>query len=192
MDAVRIVAIGGSLRRRSKSRAALGFGIRAAERAGAKVTLVDVRQAALPLFNPEDRAGHGQAQVKEFIEAIRAADGLMWVAPAYHGAVSGSFKNVIDYLDLLATDKRAFLAGRVVGVVSVGAGTLAAVHALGQMTQIAHALRAVVCPLAVAIGCSEKKFSEEGGCTDTATLQQLSALGAQLVEMARRLRSVHR
>lgn len=50
-----IVGLGGSLRAASHSRAALEVALAGAEEAGAETRLLDLRELALPMFDPEDR-----------------------------------------------------------------------------------------------------------------------------------------
>ena len=54
--ALKIVGLGGSLARVSRSRAALQVALAGAEGAGAETTLLDLRALALPMYDPDDEA----------------------------------------------------------------------------------------------------------------------------------------
>ncbi|MFY9208106.1 MAG: NAD(P)H-dependent oxidoreductase, partial [Candidatus Nanopelagicales bacterium] len=116
MTQIRIVAIGGSTREESSTELALRIAGRAAERAGAHVTYVTGPDLILPMYdiNDPDR----QPVVKDFIESVRQADGLILASPGYHGGMSGLFKNAMDYLEDLREDERPYLHNRAVGCIS--------------------------------------------------------------------------
>ena len=100
--AVRIVGLGGSLRKHSRSRAALAVALDGAAAAGADIELLDLRVLELPMFNPELEAT-APAIVRTLLETCYEADGMLWSSAMYNGAVSGSFKNAIDWLHMLGS-----------------------------------------------------------------------------------------
>ena len=51
---MKIVGLGGSLARVSRSRAALQLALEGAAGAGAETTLLDLRELALPMYDPDD------------------------------------------------------------------------------------------------------------------------------------------
>jgi FMN reductase len=98
-ERIRVVGLGGSLAPASKSLAALRIALDAAE-AGADVELFDIRALDLPLFRPG--MGEAPAAARRWAEAACEASGLLWRSPLYHGTISGSFKNALDWLHILA------------------------------------------------------------------------------------------
>jgi len=56
------------------------------------------------------------------------------------------------FLELTAEDDPPYLGGRLVGLVATSSGPIAAVHAIGAMEQIVHALRGYVVPATAPIG----------------------------------------
>src|SRR5512133_3869784 len=86
--ALRIIGVGGSLASASKSRAALQQALEGASAAGAETRLLDLRELALPMYNPDDDEPNEAAA--ELIETCYAADGLLWSSPLYQGTISGA------------------------------------------------------------------------------------------------------
>jgi NAD(P)H-dependent FMN reductase len=82
-EALIVVGLGGSLAESSKSRAALQVALEGATDAGAKTQLLDLRRLDLPLYNPEDDEPTETAAA--LIEAVYAANGLLWSSPLYRG-----------------------------------------------------------------------------------------------------------
>lgn len=185
---VRILGLGGSLREDSLSLVGLRAALAAAERAGAETRLLAIRELPLPFFRadfdaPADYGPEAAARIARLLADARWADGLLWASPAYHGAVSGAFKNALDFFQYLGRDEPSFLYGKVVGVLAAGLGTIGAVNVVAQLTQIAHALRAQVVPLAVPITFAGQHFDDRR-VADAATAQRLAALGAEIVAQA--------
>ena len=115
-----IVGLGGSLRAASHSRAALEVALAGAEEAGAETKLLDLRELALPMFDPEHESPAGPAA--ELVETCYAADGMLWSSPLYQGTVSGAFKNSLDWLHILGSREPPYLHDKVVGLISAAGG----------------------------------------------------------------------
>jgi hypothetical protein len=93
---VRIVGLGGSLARASRSRAALKAALAGVAEEGAETELLDLRELALPMYDPDQPGATEPAS--RLIESCHAADGLLWSSPLYQGTISGAFKNALDWL----------------------------------------------------------------------------------------------
>ena len=181
---IRIVGIGGSLSKNSTSLAALKLALQGAAEAGADVELIDVGTLNLPFYSPE---GEVPEAARRLAEAVYQADGLLWASPLYHGTISGSFKNTIDWLQLLGDREPAYLTDKVVGLISTAGGTHG-VQAVNTMQAIVHALRGISVSRFVPIPRAWQVFGEAGAIKDAQFAAQLKLLGAEVVELARRVR----
>ncbi|MER7503067.1 FMN reductase [Nonomuraea pusilla] len=107
-----------------------------------EVRVVELRELAVDVANAFV-TGFPNTRLREVIEAVTAADGLIAVTPIFSGSYSGLFKSFFDVIDNTA------LAGKPVLVAATG-GTarhsLALEHALRPLFSY---LRAVVVPTAV-------------------------------------------
>ena len=107
-----VIGLGGSLRAASTSRAALQVALDGAAAAGAATRLLWVRNLDLPLYTAEHSIPRS---ARELADTVYSCDAMIWSSPTYHGSISGSFKNVLDWLILLAERDpgaaAAFLAG---------------------------------------------------------------------------------
>ncbi len=63
----------------------------------------------------------------------------------YHGSVSGSFKNALDWLELLADRDPPYFTNKVVGLIST-AGGIQGLQAVNTMEFCVRALRGWRCP----------------------------------------------
>ena len=135
-----IVGIGGSTRSGSTSERALCFALKAAEAAGARTVMFGgAFLGRLPIYAPE--MAERSTEQREFIEAVRAADGIIVSTPGYHGGVSGMVKNALDLLEDLREDKRAYLESRAVGCIVTAFGWQTCGTTLSALRSIVHALR---------------------------------------------------
>src|SRR5580658_5888178 len=181
MRSVRVAGLGGSLREMSTSRTALQVALEGAAASGADVELIWVRDLGLPLYTGEHApppAAHRLA------ETLYQADALIWSSPTYHGSVSGSFKNALDWLILLAENDPPYLSGKPVGLVTT-AGGVQGLQAVNTMDFIARSLRGWSVPLVMPVPQSWRTFDPEGRLVDQAIADQLRALGAEVVRAAR-------
>ncbi len=180
----RIVALGGSLDGGQSTRHALNHVLNAAEAAGAHTELLDIATLQLPIYV------HGQTppeSVQRLVSAVRAADGLVWGSPLYHGSVSGAFKNAIDWLELLNRDDPPYLTDKVVALVCA-AGGVQGLQAINAMEQIVRALRGITLPLVTPIERAHQAFDAAGAANDVKLAEQLLRQGQELVRIAAKLR----
>ena len=126
---MRVLALGGSLRERSRNRTLL-------DEAAALVppgTTLDLTALAvvgsLPLFNQDvlerDGLPPGAMALKD---ALQAADGLLIATPEYNWGVPGYLKNAIDWASRPSSDVRRVFGDLPVAVIGAGGGSARATH----------------------------------------------------------------
>jgi len=183
-----VVGIGGSTRASSSTERALVISLKAAEEAGARTVIFGGPfLCRLPIYAPEKQ--QRTPEEREFVEAVRFADGVIVATPGYHGGVSGLVKNALDLLEDLREDKRPYLDGRAVGCIVTAAGWQTCGSTLAALRSIVHALRGWPTPLGAALNTAEPLFNASGECTDEKGKMQLVAVGRQVVEFAKKFRA---
>jgi FMN reductase len=181
MAGLKIVGLGGSLRANSTSLAALKVALSGAASCGAEIALLDVRALDLPIYVP----GYNELPdiVQELNDTVYAADGLIWSSPLYHGTVSGSFKNALDWLNPLGRREPAYLTGKVVGLISTAGGTQG-LQAVNTMEFVVRALRGWAVPLVLPIPRAGRAFDDHGSVVDEQIETQLLTLGREVARAA--------
>jgi len=172
-----VVGLGGSLSKQSSSLAALKIALEGAAEAGAETELLDIRTLALPMFDPG--VGDPPDSALKLCDAMYNADGLIWSSPMYHGTISGSFKNALDWLQLLADRQPPYLTDKVVGLIST-AGGVQGLQAVNTMEFVVRALRGWAVPLVLPIAQAWKAFDDESKARDPQLAEQLRALGREV------------
>ena len=70
----------------------------AANKYGAKARLLELRKTKLPLYNPSIESTEiTNGNILEVTEAVIWADAFVPASPDYHGSMSGTMKNFLDY-----------------------------------------------------------------------------------------------
>ncbi len=178
---VRIVGLGGSLSPHSTSLAALKVAIEGAAEAGAATEIFDVRTLDLPMYAPGLQPPPPAQSLRD---SVFACHGMLWSSPLYQGTISGSFKNAIDWFQLLSDRQPAFLTDKVVGLISTAGGTQG-LQAVNTMEFCVRALRGWAVPLVIPIPQAWRVF-EKGQVLDAAVAEQLRALGREVARSAER------
>ncbi|GGY13327.1 NADPH-dependent FMN reductase [Massilia dura] len=186
-----IVGIGGTTRPGSSTESALRATLQYARQLGAETRLFGGEAlAALEGYSPEQAARSAGQQA--IVDAVRAADAVIFASPGYHGGVSGLVKNAIDLLEDLRGDPRVYLDGMPVGCIVTAAGWQGCNTTLGALRSIVHALRGWPTPLGVTLNTAGVRlFDGDGQCLDEQVAGSLKLLAEQVVG-ARRLPATNR
>jgi FMN reductase len=180
---VRILGIGGSTRRGSKSLVLLRSALGIAAEMGAEVTLADVRELDLPIYDDDHALDDYPPSLTKLLAAVRAADGYILCSPTYHGTVSGAVKNALDCLNFLFDDEPRYLAGKPVALMALGGGGAANV-----ITSLQHATRALNGLATRTVVTAGGGAIVDGEIGDEAVNRRLHWMSEELLDLALRLR----
>jgi NAD(P)H-dependent FMN reductase len=96
MKTLNILGIAGSMRKDSYGTKILKIVLDLASKYEVQTSLLELRNANMPLFNP-DLSIHSDINLQKVTEQVKWADAFVLVSPDYHGSMSGSMKNFLDY-----------------------------------------------------------------------------------------------
>lgn len=103
-DRINVLGVTGSLRQDSYSTLGLKIVLEEAIKYGSESYLLDLRELNLPLYNPGGPTSNestSNSTSKNALErtatALKWADALILASPDYHGSMSGTLKNFLDY-----------------------------------------------------------------------------------------------
>jgi len=94
-DGFHLLGVSGSLREKSRTALALRLLLGFAEEHGAEIRMLDLRAIELPLYRP-DRSGGSAAALRPGTD-MQWASAVVLGSPDYHGSMSGTMKNFLDY-----------------------------------------------------------------------------------------------
>lgn len=182
-EPLRVLGIGGSTRKGSKSLVLLASALRLAEERGASVTLGDVRTLALPIYDDDLPLAAYPPSLCELLDATRAADAIILCSPTYHGTVSGAVKNALDALNFLFEDDPPYFAGKPVALMALGGG--GAANVLTSLHHATRALNGLTIPTTLIAG---GRSIANDDVIDETVQQRLGWMVDELLDVARRLR----
>jgi chromate reductase len=141
----------------------------------------------LPLYNADLQAEGFPPAVTAMGEAIRAADGVIFVTPEYNYSVPGGLKNAIDWLSRLSP---APFAGKPVAIQTASMGVIGGGRAQYHLRQMLVFLDALVLNKPeVMVGAAQTKIID-GALTDEATrdfiASQLVAFAGFIAQVGRK------
>lgn len=151
----RILLLYGSLRERSYSRLVAEEAARLLSAFGAEARVFNPSDLPLP-----DAAEPDHPKVSELREAATWAEGMIWVSPERHGAMTGIMKAQIDWLPLSLGGVRP-TQGKTLAVMQVCGGSQS-FNAVNQLRILGRWMRMVTIPNQSSVPKAWKEFDEEG------------------------------
>ena len=158
MTSPKILAFAGSTRSGSFNKKLIRLAADDARAAGAEVTLIDLRDFPMPLFDGDLEEKEGLPEnAKKLKSLMRANDGFLISSPEYNSSVSGVLKNAIDWASREETDDEPPLVcfrGKVAALLSASPGGLGGLRGLVILRSILGNIGVIVLPdqLAVSSG----------------------------------------
>lgn len=175
-----ILAFSGSARRESLNKKYLAAAVQEVKAAGGEVTLVDLTDFEMPLYNGdiEDVAGI-PLNAGKLIELIRSHRGLLIASPEYNSMLTPLLKNTIDWCSRADDDP---FPGKVAAVISASPGAYGGNRSLKQTQQLLTHLGCHVVPAQASLPQANKAFAADGKLTDERGLKAVRELAKALVE----------
>jgi NAD(P)H-dependent FMN reductase len=96
MKPMNVLGVASSLRENSYGTRTLKIVLDAAQKYEAKTRLLDLRKVTMPMYNP-DSTMQSNKEIQKVTNDVNWADAFVLVSPDYHGSMSGSIKNFLDY-----------------------------------------------------------------------------------------------
>ncbi len=186
----KILALSGSIRSGSFNSKTLQVATAGAKDAGADVSVVDLKDFPLPMYNGDLEEAEGLPENAAKLQALFAeCDGFLIASPEYNGFFSPLLKNTLDWISRLPDDAPSPFDGKVAAIMSASPGGLGGMRGLVHVRQLLTNLGVIVLPDQVAVSSAYKAFDESGNLTDERKAKQLEALGAKLVNLAAKLQA---
>ena len=188
----RILAFAGSTRRESFNKKLVAIAAQGARAAGTEVTLIDLKDFPLPLFDQDLEAEqgmpeHGKKLKKLFIDH----DGLLIASPEHNSSFPAVLKNALDWVSRPAPGKPSLVAFRdkVATLMSASPGALGGLRGLVHVRSILGNLGVIVLPEQIAVAQAHEAFNLDGTLKDPKRQAGIEGLGRTLAEFLAKLKS---
>lgn len=186
-----ILAFAGSARRDSFNKKLIRIAVRGAEAAGAKVTLVDLAEYPMPLYDQDVEAASGMPDNgRKLLELFKASDGLMISSPEYNSSITPLLKNTLDSVSRKNGADAALTAfqGKTAILMSASPGALGGLRGLIHLRSILGNIGVLVLPEQRAVSQAGDAFDEQGNLRDAKTQAAIEGLGARLSAVLSKLK----
>ncbi len=191
-EAPSIAAFAASLRTGSFNRSLIAVAANAARESGSSVTLLDLREFPLPIYDGDLEKREGLPENALRLKEILAAhDGFLFSLPEYNGSVTPLFKNTIDWASRPVDGKPGlgWARGRPVALLSASNGALGGLRGLYHARWVLQTIGMIVLPGQKALARAATAFDADGALVDVKEREGVLAVVAPLVDIARRLSS---
>lgn len=188
----KILAFAGSLREGSWNKKLIRIAVEGARAAGAEVTLADLRDYPMPVYDGDMEARDGLPEsVIRFKDLMLAHQGLLISAPEYNSSITAVLKNTIDWASRPRAGEAALACfdGKVAGLMSASPGALGGLRGLVHVRAILGNIRVLVLPDQVAVPNADAAFEDDGSLKDPKRQAAVEQLGAKTARTVTRLYS---
>ena len=189
-DPPKILAFAGSTRTDSYNKKLVKLAAAQAQAAGAAVTLLDLRDCALPLFDQDMETRDGlPAGAQRLKELMLAHDGFLISSPEYNSSISGVLKNAIDWASRPAPNEAplACFTDKTAALLSASPGALGGLRGLVHLRAILGNIGVLVLPNQVAVPKANDAFNPDGTLKDPKLQGAVEKLCRNLVAIVSKL-----
>jgi NAD(P)H-dependent FMN reductase len=184
----RILAFAGSARRASLNRRLIHVAAAGARSAGAEVTIIDLAEFPLPLYDGDLEAAEGLPENVAPLKALfHDHAGLLLACPEYNSSITPLLKNTIDWVSRPAEGEAplACFAGKHAALVAASPGALGGLRGLVVVRMLLGNIRMTVVPDQVAVPAAHTLFDDSGALTDEAMRDRVEGVGRALAMACR-------
>lgn len=182
-NAPKILAFAGSLRKGSYNKKLIKIAADGAKEAGADVTLVDLADFPMPIYDGdlEDREGL-PPKALEFKKLMLENDGLLIASPEYNSSISAALKNAIDWVSRPQPNEEDLIVfkNKVACLMSASPGYFGGARGLVHLRSILGNIRVLVLPEQLVIPNAHQAFDPQGKLLDEKKQKQTKGLGSAL------------
>ena len=190
---MKLLVFAGSTRQQSFNRRLAQVAAGLAREAGAEVTLLELADFDIPMYNADTEAGGTPADVIRLKEVMDAHPAWVVCSPEYNGSYTGLLKNTIDWASSPVAGHPAWadgtrpFAGKVVGMLSASNGALGGLRAQSHLAPLLINLECWLAPRHFALPRAASAFDADGRLIDDSQRERVRAVVDQVLWAARRL-----
>ncbi len=190
MTKPRILAFAGSTRTDSFNKKLVKIAATGARDASADVTIIDLRDFAMPLYDDDLEQKEGlPSNVLKLKDLMKSHNGFLISSPEYNSSISGVLKNTIDWTSRQSEGEQplACFQGKVAGIMSASPGALGGLRGLVHVRSILGNIGVLVTPYQVAVSKAHEAFGADGSLKDKKQEDQVKKVGTDVANLLMKL-----
>ena len=173
---IKILAFAGSTRRDSWNKKLIYHAATSATNAGADVTLIDLADYKLPLYDGDLETAEGVPENALKLKTLfKSHDALLIAAPEYNSSVTPLLKNTLDWISREWQGESGSVPyqHKVAAILATSPGQFGGMRMLPHLRQILNTLGVLVLPGQLSVPNADKAFNTEGKLSSTDRLDEL-------------------
>ncbi|MCM2347425.1 NADPH-dependent FMN reductase [Acidovorax soli] len=188
-----LLVFAGSTRQKSFNRQLAQATAAIAREAGAQVTLLELSDFDIPLYNADLEAQGTPADVLRLKQILWEHPGWIICSPEYNGSYTALLKNTIDWASSPVKghtdwqDGTRSFRGKVVGMLSASPGALGGLRSQNHLAPLLTNLECWLAPQVFALGQAGSAFNDQGALVQPAHRDRVRAVVDQVLWAAERL-----
>ncbi|MFI3118921.1 MAG: NAD(P)H-dependent oxidoreductase [Methylococcaceae bacterium] len=190
---VKILAFAGSARKNSFNQQLVTIAASGAKAAGAEVTVLDMADFDMPIYNADNEASEGMPEkARAFKQLLIEHDGFLIASPEYNSAFSPLLKNVLDWASRAeAAGEPPLVAykGKFAAIMATSPGAIGGLRGLVFLRMLLANIGVTVLPNQRAVPFALQAFNTDGTLIVEADQCAVLALGAELANTLARLKA---
>ena len=188
----RILAFASSTRRESFNKKLVAIAAQGAREAGAEVTLIDLKDFPLPLYDQDLEAEQGMPENGNKLKKLFINhDSMLIASPEYNSSFPAVLKNAIDWVSRPAPGEPSLVAfrGKVATLMSASPGALGGLRGLVHVRSILGDIGVIVLPDQIALAKAHEAFQPDGSLVDPKRQASVEGLGKALASFLAKLKT---
>jgi NAD(P)H-dependent FMN reductase len=186
----KILAFAGSSRDQSYNKKLVKIAALGAEQAGAMVSVIDLADYPMPIFNQDLEKKKGIPEnAAKFKQLLIHSDAFLIASPEYNGSFSPLLKNAIDWASRSESEGEPPMMafkGKFAVIMAASPGRLGGLRGLIHLRMLLTNLGVIVLPEQQTIPQVFKVFDKDGSLIDKKKEEAVLALGSRLTNFVKK------
>lgn len=186
----KILAFSGSARAGSFNQQLVAIAARGAQTDGANITVINLADFAMPIFNQDDEAEQGMPEnAQKFKQLLTEHDGFLIASPEINTAYSALLKNALDWASRATSADEVPLSAfndKSAAIMAASPGALGGLRGLMVLRLLLNNMGVTVLPDQIAISKAYSAF-DQGRLVDETQDSQVRTIGIKLNKLLDKL-----
>jgi len=190
MGKPKILAFAGSARTNSFNKKLIKIAAAGAAEAGADVTVIDLRDFPMPLYDGDLEQQEGlPINARKLKDVMISHQGFLISSPEYNSSITPLLKNTIDWASRQSEGEASLVSfqGKVAGIMSASPGGLGGLRGLVHVRSTLENIGVIVIPNQIAVAKAHEAFNTDGTLKDKKQEEQVKKIGVDLTKILLKL-----
>lgn len=193
MSNIKILAFAGSARKESFNKKLVKVAAESAKKAGAQVTLLDLRDFPMPLVDQDLESESGLPINAQKIKDLMAGhDAFLISAPEYNSSITPLLKNTLDWASRPSSKTESSMIaykGKVAALLSASPGALGGLRGLPVVRAVLQNNGVLVLSQQQALSKAHEAFDANGNLVDAKQQEGVQKLVDELIRVTNKLKA---